>query len=189
MTLFLLFSLRLIIHLLYITDMTQSDRVIDILKQAVIMEHRGKALYTQVAEQTKSPDVEKIFRTMAEEEQVHIDFLQKQFATYKKKGSFDELDLKQESGGEQVADLILTDSIKREISGAGFEAAAISAAIDMETKSIEAYAARAKEATDPNEKALYDWLANWEKGHHKLLLDLNRQLTEQVWYDNNFWPF
>jgi rubrerythrin len=169
--------------------MTQSDQVIDILKQAIIMEHRGKALYTQVAEQTKCADVEKIFRIMADEEQMHIDFLQKQFANYKKTGSFDRNDFETGDAGEQVVDLILTDRIRKDISGAGFEAAAISAAIDMETKSIEAYSARAGEASDPNEKALYDWLANWEKGHHKMLLELNRQLTEKVWYDNNFWPF
>ncbi len=169
--------------------MEQSDKAIDILKQAVIMEHRGKALYTQVAEQTKSADVEKIFRIMADEEQLHIDFLQRQLANYKKTGSFDQNDFGTADAGEQVVDLILTDSIKKEISGAGFEAAAISAAIDMETKSIEAYAARALEATDPNEKALYEWLSNWEKGHHKMLLELNKQLTEQIWYDNNFWPF
>lgn len=68
--------------------MTKSEQVIDILKQAVIMEHRGKALYTTVAEQTKSADVRKIFSIMADEEQLHIDFLLKQFKNYKKTGSF-----------------------------------------------------------------------------------------------------
>ena len=59
----------------------------------------------------------------------------------------------------------------------------------METKSIEVYSERAQAATDPNEKELYLWLADWEKGHHKLLVNLNKELTEKVWYDNNFWPF
>ena len=153
------------------------------------MEHRGRAMYNQVADQTKNDDVERIFRLMAGEEQTHIDFLNKQYANYVKTGTFDQNDFTEGGPAEQVADLILTESIREEISGAGFEAAAISAAIDMESKSVVAYAARAKEATDPNEKALYDWLANWEKGHHKLLLELNKQLTEKIWYDNNFWPF
>lgn len=170
--------------------MNVSDQqVLDVLKQAVIMEHRGKALYTKVAEQTQSDDVRKIFTIMADEEQLHIDFLLKQFKNFKETGSFDINDFEQGATNEHIAGLILTDAIKKDISGAGFEAAAISAAIDMETKSIEVYAARAREATDPNEKELYNWLANWEKGHHKMLLDLNKQLTEQVWYDNNFWPF
>lgn len=169
--------------------MAQTDETIHILKQAVIMEHRGKAMYEQVAGQTPNKEVQKIFRIMADEEQLHIDFLKRQYENYMKSGSFSENDFAQADAGSDISGLIITDSIRKEISGAGFEAAAISAAIDMENKSVEVYSRRASEATDPNEKALYDWLANWEKGHHKLLLELNKQLTEQVWYDNQFWPF
>ncbi len=161
----------------------------DVLKQAIIMEHRGRALYEQVAAQTANPDVKRIFTVMAEEEQTHIDFLQKQLAHLTKSGKFDKNDLEQIPGHDVIADTILTEGMVKDISGAGFEAAAISAAIDMETKSVEVYARQAETASDPNEKELFQWLANWEKGHHKLLVDLNKQLTEQVWYDNNFWPF
>ncbi|MDR4988627.1 MAG: ferritin family protein [Bacteroidales bacterium] len=162
---------------------------VDILKQAIIMEHRGKALYQQVAQQTSNEDVRKIFNVMADEEQTHIDFLQKQLAHYSKQGTFDKNDLEQAPGHDAIANTILTDEMVKDISGSGFEAAAISAAIDMENKSVEVYSKRAAETNDPNEKELFTWLANWEKGHHKLLIDLNKQLTEQVWYDNNFWPF
>ncbi len=163
--------------------------VADILKQAIIMEHRGKSLYQQVASQTSSEDVKKIFSVMADEEQTHIDFLQKQLAHYNKEGMFDKNDLESAPGSEAIANTILTDELVKDISGSGFEAAAISAAIDMENKSVEVYASQAEKATDPNEKELFQWLANWEKGHHKLLIELNNQLTEKVWYDNNFWPF
>ncbi len=165
------------------------NKVTDILKQAIIMENRGKSLYEMVAAQTQSEDVKKIFQTMADEEQTHIDFLTQQFVHYQKNKTFDKNQLEQVAEGDAVANSILTEKIKKDISGAGFESAAISAAIDMENKSIEVYEQRAREATDSNEKELYQWLADWEKGHHQLLLDLNKQLTEKVWYDNNFWPF
>ncbi|HSV89322.1 MAG TPA: ferritin family protein [Bacteroidales bacterium] len=165
------------------------DRVQDILKQAIIMESRAKALYSKVADQTSSEEVKRIFGIMAKEEQMHIDFLKKQYSNYQNKQQFAILDKGAATASPQVADLILTESVKNEISGAGFEAAAISAAIDMENKSIEAYTARANEASDPNEKAFYEWLVNWEKDHHKLLISLNRELTEKIWYDNQFWPF
>ncbi len=166
-----------------------AQNVSDILKQAIIMEHRGKSLYEQVASQTSNEDVRKIFQVMAEEEQTHIDFLQKQLKHYGEAGHFDKNDLEKAPGHEAIANTILTEEMVKDISGSGFEAAAISAAIDMETKSVEAYSKRAEETSDPNEKELFQWLANWEKGHHKLLIDLNKQLTEKVWYDNNFWPF
>ncbi len=153
------------------------------------MEHRGKSLYEQVAQQAGNEDVKQIFQMMAEEEQTHIDFLQKQLKHYGTSGQFDKNDLEQAPGHEAIANTILTEEMVKDISGSGFEAAAISAAIDMETKSVEVYSKRAAETSDPNEKELFEWLANWEKGHHKLLVDLNKQLTEKVWYDNNFWPF
>lgn len=161
----------------------------EILKQAIIMENRGKSLYQMVASQTQSEEVKNIFQTMADEEQVHIEFLTKQFAHYNKHKTFDTNKLEIAAEDEAVANSILTEKIKKDISGAGFESAAISAAIDMENKSIEVYQKRANESTDANEKELYQFLADWEKGHHKLLLELNKQLTEKVWYDNNFWPF
>jgi len=162
---------------------TQSN---EILKTAILMEKRGKAFYEMVAQQTKSDDVKKIFSMMAEEEQTHVEFLSKQFASYNKNQKFDKIELKADAG---IVDEILSGDIKKQISAASFEAAAISAAIDMETKAIEVYSQQAAEATDPNEDELFSWLADWEKGHHKVLHDLNQQLKEDIWYDNQFWPF
>jgi len=162
---------------------TQSN---EILKTAILMEKRGKAFYEMVAQQTKSDDVKKIFSMMAEEEQTHVEFLSKQFASYNKNQKFDKIELKADAG---IVDEILSGDIKKQISAASFEAAAISAAIDMETKAIEVYSKQAAEATDPNEKELFSWLADWEKGHHKVLHELNQQLKEDIWYDNQFWPF
>jgi rubrerythrin len=166
-----------------------NNQVTNILKQAIIMENRGKSLYEMVASQTQSEEVRNIFKTMAEEEQMHIDFLSKQFAYYQKYQAFDQNQLIVAANEEAIANHILTDKIRNDISGAGFESAAISAAIDMENKSVEVYEQRSRESMDPNEKELYRFLAEWEKGHHTLLLELNRQLTEKIWYDNNFWPF
>ena len=159
---------------------------IEILKTAILMERRGAAFYKQVADQTAKNEVKKIFTLMAEEEMTHIKFLSDQYLNYTKGKSFEKI-IPEFSNG--VAELILTDKVKKDISAAGYEAAAISAAIDMENKAIEVYSKRAVEATDDNEKALYKWLAEWEQGHHKILHQLNEQLKEDIWYDNQFWPF
>lgn len=163
------------------------NTVTDILKTAILLERRGKAFYSQVARQTKSPSVRKIFEMMAEEEDEHINFLSRQFANYEKNHSFLKNDPVPEEDDTSVE--ILSEEIKKEISAASFEAAAISAAIDFENRAIEVYSNRAKEATDPNEKETYEMLAEWEKGHHHLLHKLNEDLKEQIWNDNNFWPF
>ena len=164
----------------------ENSKTIEVLKTAILMEKRGKAFYENVASQTQSPDVKKIFTMMAEEEQTHIEFLSKQFATYSKTHKFDKINLQADTG---IVDEILSGDVKKQISAASFEAAAISAAIDMETKAIEVYTKQANESTDPNEKELFAWLAEWEKGHYKVLHELNEELKQNIWFDNNFWPF
>lgn len=161
----------------------------DILKEAILLEQRGKAFYSSVAAQTNSEAVKQIFNMIAEEEEEHIRFLSDQYTNYKKNSTF--LDVAARSGSvpDEVARKVLTDEMKSQISAAGFEAAAISAAMDFEAKAVELYSTRAGSASDPNEKALYSMLADWERGHHQWLARIDKELREQVWYDNNFWPF
>lgn len=167
--------------------MEHNDKTIDVLKTAILLERRGKAFYTQAARNSESKSATKIFEMMAEEEDEHINFLVKQFKNYHEHHEFMETEVRQEE--DETVVQILTEKIKNEISAAGFEAAAISAAIDFENRAIEVYSQRAEEATDPNEKSTYKMLAEWEKTHHHLLYKLNEDLKEQIWNDNNFWPF
>lgn len=160
----------------------------DILKTAILLERRGKAFYSTVAKQTQSKAVKEIFTTLAEEEDEHIEFLSKQFAHYGKTKSFLKNEFKATPDHADVK-RILSEDIKKQISAADYEAAAISAAIEFENRSIEVYATRAEESDDPNEKEMYEMLADWERTHHKLLHKMNEELQEQIWYDNKFWPF
>lgn len=167
--------------------MNQNDKAVEVLKTAILLERRGKAFYTQAARNSESKSAQKIFEMMAEEEEEHINFLVRQFKNYQEHHEFITNELPPEEDPAVVE--ILTENIKKEISAAGFEAAAIGAAIDFENRAIEIYSNRADEATDPNEKEMYQMLADWEKTHHHLLHKLNEDLKEQIWNDNNFWPF
>jgi len=161
---------------------------IDILKEAILLERRGKAFYTTAARQTESEAARKIFEMMAAEEDEHINFLSKQFAYYEKNKAFMKVDDVADTDDATVME-ILSEEIRKQINAAGFEAAAISAAMDFETRAVQIYSDRAESATDMNEKEMYQMLADWEKGHHFWLHKINEDLKEQVWYDNNFWPF
>ena len=161
----------------------------DILKEAILLERRGQAFYSMAARKTQSEAAKKIFTMMAEEESEHIEFLSKQFAIFQKTNEFLENDQHVEDPNEEIAMKVLSDEIKKQISAAGFGAAAISAAMDFETRAVQIYTERAEQAIDVNEKKMYQMLADWEKGHHKWLHKINEELKEQIWYDNNFWPF
>lgn len=161
----------------------------DILKEAILLEQRGKAFYSSVAAQTASEAVRQIFTLIASEEEEHIRFLSEQYTNYRKNSTFLSISARPANEPDEVARQVLSDEMKRQINAAGFEAAAISAAMDFEAKAVELYSSRARSASDQNEKALYSMLAEWERGHHQWLARIDKELREQVWYDNNFWPF
>jgi rubrerythrin len=165
-----------------------TNKTIDILKMAILMEKRGFAFYTNVAGQTSDPEIRNIFETMATEESTHVKFLSEQFLSFEKNKEFTCSNLPDQAD-DSIANMVLSEEVKNKITAAGFEAAAISAAIDMEKKAIEIYSFQAEAAKDPNEKKLFNWLCDWEKGHLKILNDLDNELKEKIWFDNRFWPF
>jgi rubrerythrin len=163
------------------------DRALDVLKRAILLERQGKAFYEMVAQQSQSPAVSRFFATMAEEENKHIETLSRQFGDYTRNGRFAELPLDEPS--RELISGVLSAEVRSEISAAGYEAAAISAAIELENRAVAVYSQRAEASSDANEQGLYRWLAQWEKGHLKLLAEINEELVEEIWYENNFWPF
>jgi rubrerythrin len=165
-----------------------NSKTIEILKTAILLEKRGESFYRKVASQTSIPEVADIFNTMANEEVMHTQLLSEKFREAAEGRSLSRPSFPA-SENDSVASLVLTKEIKDQIAAAGYEAAAISAAIDMENKAIAVYSERAGQASDPNEKALFQWLADWEKTHHKILHELDTELKEKIWNDNQFWPF
>jgi rubrerythrin len=161
---------------------------IDILKKAILLEQRGRAFYASAAQQSSQPAVKEFFSQMADEEGRHIQILSDQFKALQANGRFAALS-HEESHAFEVAARVLSTETQQRISAAGFEAAAISAAMLMEERAIQLYSERAKSAQDPAEGKLYRWLAAWEGDHLRLLADIDRKLTETIWNDNSYWPF
>lgn len=164
------------------------DRSTEILKNAILLEKRGHAFYAKVAQQAESEAVKKFFQLMAEEEVNHVRLLSEQFKSYRVRKKFKPNDLSGPAEFKTVAD-ILTQDLKRQLSAASYEAAAIAAAMSMEKNAIQIYSTRAAETQDLDEKSLYQWLARWETEHLNFLARIDKELTEEIWNDNRFWPF
>jgi rubrerythrin len=160
---------------------------IEVLKKALLLERQGRAFYQRVSKDSESQAVSSLFAIMAEEEGKHIEYLAEQFANFSASGEF--LQLEPEEADQTAVREILSSDIRKQISAAGYEAAAISAAIEMENRAVAVYGERAEASDDPKERKLYAWLAQWETGHLKFLAEINDQLLEEVWYESSFWPF
>lgn len=159
----------------------------DILKRAILLEKKGRAFYGQVAAQASHPEVKRFFDMMAEEEGRHIAMLTEQFRSYQANAHFAPLDAA--SAAEDIAEKVMTADLVDAVAAADYEAAAISAAMAMEKSAVRLYADRAAEAADPQEKALYEWLSRWEQSHLRFLSEVDREITERIWHDNQFWAF
>ena len=160
----------------------------DILKRAILLERRGRAFYQKVADDTRSEAARNFFNQMAEEEKKHIQILSEQMDSLQQTGAFKQPELDGEPSADWSPD-VLTEDWKEQVGAADFEAAAISAAMAMEKNAITLYTQRAEAADDAAEQALYRWLANWEKTHLDNLARIDRELTEEIWFDNQFWRF
>jgi rubrerythrin len=164
------------------------SNTLTILKNAFLMERKGKALYEQAMDHATDDTVKAFFKDLADDEQAHMNILEKQFKAYMKSGKFMAGGYENNGGAITVPD-ILDDTLKDKIHAASFEATAITASISFEEKAVNLYAQQAKEATDPEEQKMYKWLSTWEKTHLQKLMALETSLIENVWNDNNFWPF
>lgn len=164
------------------------SKSLEILKNAILLEKRGEAFYTTSAAQTDHPAVKQFFETMAAEEREHIRVLSDQYKAYQENRKFNAGNYPGATSPDLASD-ILNRELKEQIAAAGFESAAISAAIAMEERAVSLYSKQAEAAEDPEEKKLYEWLSGWENGHLAMLLEMDGMLREKIWNDNQFWPF
>jgi rubrerythrin len=161
-------------------------KAMEILKGAILLEMKGKAFYEHNARQATNAPIKKVFETMSMEEESHVEILSRQMKSLGKSGQFEPM--KHAAKGEDFAEAVISREIRGKVAAAGYEAAAISAAMAMEERAVQFYSDRAAVTTDPLEKEIYQWLADWEKTHLHLLTALDRELMESVWHDNQFWP-
>jgi len=166
----------------------EKSNALTILKHAFLMERKGKALYEKAMEHAKDDSVKAFFKDLADDEQEHMNILEKQFKALMSSSRFTAGGFENDGSCVSAPD-ILDETLKHKIDAAGFEATAITAAIGFEEKAVKLYAIRSEEATDPEEKKLYQRLSAWEKTHLKKLMALDAELMETVWQDNSFWPY
>ena len=162
------------------------DKKIDIIKGAILLEHKGKALYESVTKTATVEGVRTIFDMLVKEEEKHIQILTEQYSNLLRGQEIDSSDLEKEDGTVTAA--VLSDDVVKDIFGAGYEAAVISAALELEKKAVAYYSESAEKADSEGEENLYRWLAKWEKTHMMMLSRIDSEIRERIWYDNQFWP-
>ena len=154
------------------------------LKEAYYLELRGNALYRESVSKEMAPELRQLFNFFAREEELHAKLLKDQLVALSAGDTlvFDEPPSEKQNGGFSLK------QIAAAINAAGFESALVGAALDFERRAYEFYSKQSALADDPGIKALYTWLATWERQHMEIFLELDNEIREKIWYDNSFWP-
>ena len=58
----------------------EQDKRVDIVKEAILLEHKGKALYESVTKAASVEGVRELFNMLVREEENHIRILNKQYS-------------------------------------------------------------------------------------------------------------
>jgi rubrerythrin len=145
---------------------------IQVLTLAMKLEQAGRDFYRQAAERSRDPETAEMFRTLAEDETHHYDYIERQYNALKAGDSW-----------EPVPEL---DSIKAIDTRAPIFPKGVAAseklpqdatdedallfALGAEVKSFELYSKSAGETDNPEAKKMFQRLASTERGHFDLLM-------------------
>jgi rubrerythrin len=171
--------------------MKKTDRLLEVVKNAIRVENDGYQFYRLAEEKTKDAKGKEVFSSLAKDETNHMQILKSLYQSVKEKGEykFDEhKDMKHilETTSESP---IFSKEFKGRIEQAQFEMTALSIGILLEKNSIEFYKKSAQESEDNEVKMLFDYLAGWEGEHLRALVQQQKFLQEDYWTEARFYPF
>lgn len=167
----------------------EKQMILEGIKKAMQAEWDGHNFYKMAADKTSDATAKNIFNSLAGDELEHLNFLKAQLLSFKQSGKADStVKLKKPKWLESTS-AIFSDDFKKRLGEAHFEVSALSVAAQLEMNSINYYRAEADKSTDPIVKDFYLNLADWELSHHRLLIEQQKQIQEDYWFKNNFYPF
>ena len=160
---------------------TRIDAVADILRKAFQVEVDGFTFYSMNAERANKPAVRKLYERLARDETEHQAYLRAVMRRYEDHGaqSF-HIDRRDPDLGE-FSSQIFTDSLKDQAHSDILEIGALSIGIQLESNAVEFFKTAARNTSDPQISGFYQFLADWEGMHLRILNQLFESLHEDVW--------
>jgi rubrerythrin len=162
----------------------------DVFKYAILVESRGYEFYSATAARTVNETARKFFEEFAQEELDHKRILAELYKTWRDESTWDESIL--HSGREHSFDIhdpILSEAFRKSLATSTFDTTALDIAIVLEREARDFYAKAAQKVEDAELRKILIWLAQFEDDHYDTMVKLHEAMREEVWHDNQFWPF
>jgi rubrerythrin len=152
-----------------------------------MMEIHGLRFYQVAAERCTNPAAREMFSDLANDEIRHRKELERQFRAVLKEGKWSPPPAA-EKKDLRFKNPVIDADLKKHVEETWFDSAALNIGMMLEKRAMEFYTEQEKSAQDPDTKAMFQWLASWEKGHLDRLTALERAMREEIWNAAQFWP-
>lgn len=160
------------------------DFALSVLRQAMGNELEGRALYLEAVERTEDELGQRMFRSLAQDEEGHLQILQVEYGAITGTGGW--LDLKATQREEPDPSLRFfpqEEAIERLIPEDASDLDALKIAMDFERRGYRLYEKAAAETSDPTAQAVFRFLVEEESRHFALLDNAHDYLANQgIWY-------
>ena len=169
--------------------MTESSRILDILRKAYQIEVDGYTFYSMTADRATKPTVQDLFAKLAQDEVQHQAYLRSVLKNYDQQGlgafniAIKLPDLR------AFADKVFTERFREQAEGAAFEMAALSVGMTLEKNAVAYFSTASQQATDQEVRQFYGFLADWERQHLDALQGLHETIRSDFWDRGGFSPF
>ena len=173
---------------------TVPQKMEDIVRFALQLESDGLRMYRDLAEKSDDPLCKKTFEGLAEDEEEHLEMLQKIYGA----SHIDEVEeIVARSKHEPVRQRFRTifqlagEEARKRAEADPSDSEAMRIAMDFEKRGYDFYRKAQEEATGPMEKSILKHLTLMEKGHYELLKETYDYLTDtENWFmKNEGWMF
>jgi rubrerythrin len=151
---------------------TKDKAAVKALQEALGLERRGRRFYLEAAERTADPTGARMFRSLADDEVLHAEIIQRQIDALNEGEGW----TLPEGVTEVEADLQTPlfpkgkVELERAVRPDAGDLDALLFALKIENDSFNLYAEQARAAQHPNAKHMYEFLVDAERTHFDLLM-------------------
>lgn len=162
--------------------MQGQDAALKALQEAIQIEKEGLEFYNQAAEWTTDPRGQEVFRSLAQDEELHLHIVRQQYQSLSESGEWAPSDELGEVELEVDVDQPLLfpkgwEGLKQTIRPDASDREALLFALEIEHKNYVLYRGATLETEDPRGRDMYQRLAGAEQNHFNLVMLNYEHLT------------
>ena len=161
------------------------EEALDVLRQAMRNEIEGRTLYLEAIERTEDRLGQRMFRSLATDEEEHQQILQAEYVKLEEEGKWLEAEAAQEVElGPDLAIFPLEEEmVKKIIPPGATDLEALKLAMEFERRGYRLYESATAGNPDPTAQAVFRFLVQEESRHYALLDNAYDYLAHKgIWY-------